>query len=417
MTDTDDRPTHETALVGIVLHRASILDDTEVQTADFADLRCQAVWGAATRLRTAGKPVTPVTVLAACREDRGVTAPWLAEIYGAAPAAGAAHYAGLVIDAATRRRLYAAASRVVQLTTTDMPAQEIVENARAEIDTCTRTVADTAWIADHIDATLDSYSAAPNHTPTPWTDLNHLIGGWRPGALYVIGARPGSGKTMLSTQAAVELARTGCVALNNLEMSRDEIQTRIVAQIAGIPLSRLINRRLTPADWESIASHRAEIGALGLSIDDSSTARPIDIRSHARTVARTGDLRAIVVDYIQLMGAAPGDRRPRHEVVAQFSRELKILAKELHVPVLVLAQLNRESTNGAGRHPLMSDLKESGALEQDADVVLLLHVAEDDNTILDVGVAKNRHGQTGSLRLLRRGHLARLDDLAWKATA
>ena len=80
-----------------------------------------------------------------------------------------------------------------------MDAQEIIENARAEIDACTRTVADTAWIADHIDATLDAFSAEPNHTPTPWADLNHLIGGWRPGCLYVIGARPGSGKTMLST--------------------------------------------------------------------------------------------------------------------------------------------------------------------------------------------------------------------------
>lgn len=413
MTEATLNPEH--LLVGIVLNYASVLDDLEIDGADFADPRCEAVWGAARQLRGKGHPTDPATVAQALRGTPGVDPSWLAACYGAAPSRALAnHYARAVADSAVRRRLRMAATRITQMAESLEDAQEAVENARDEIEACTRTITDTGYIADTIGSTIDALAEAPNYTPTPWADLNQLIAGWRPGCLYVIGARPGSGKTILGVQAAVELARHGHVALSSLEMSRQEIHQRILAQVAGVDLGRLINRRLNDADWARIAERAPEIADLPLSIDDRSSARPIDVRSHARSVARKGHLKAIVVDYVQLMSAPAGDRRSRQEVVAQFSRELKSLARGLNVPVLALAQLNRGPATRADSTPVMSDLKESGALEQDADVVLLLDSPEKDPSLLNLVVAKNRHGATASIRLARRGHLARLDNYGWE---
>src|SRR5690606_30558268 len=136
-----------------------------------------------------------------------------------------------------------------------------------------------------------------------------------------------------------------------------------------------------------------------------------------RTLARRGPLAGIVVDYLQLMSGARGDRRPRHEQVAEWSRQLKILAKEMSCPVIALSQLNRESEARNDRRPMMSDLRESGAVEQDSDVILLLHVDEDnDPSRMTVLVAKNRQGQTGVVELTRRGEHARLDPYRWTPT-
>ena len=175
-------------------------------------------------------------------------------------------------------------------------------------------------------------------------------------------------------------------------------------------------RQLTEQEWQRVSQARGRLSALHLAIDDRGAVRPVDIRSHARTLARRGPLAGVVVDYLQLMSGAHGDRRPRHEQVAEWSRMLKLLAKELQVPVIALSQLNRASEARSDRRPTMADLRESGAIEQDADVILLLHVDEEaDATLMDVQVAKNRQGQTGALKLLRRGHVARLDNYEWRA--
>lgn len=413
----------EHGLVGIALHDANVVDEVTIEPADFHDPRCEAVWTTIQHLRGQGGHVDPVTVHANLRTGiRGIDLLWLGELVINAPVAALAdHYARLIVEAATLRRLAATATRIQQMVRDKVPGPDAIEMARAEIDACVRSVATTGFVADHFGDMLDALEEEPDLIPTPWADLNHIIGGWRPGALYVIGARPAAGKTMMSTQAAVEIARAaavgiartgGAVALSNLEMSRREVMFRITAQMAGVHLGRILDRKLTDDDWARITKCAPAISALPLSIDDNPRARPVDVKAHARTVARTGSLGAIIVDYIQLMSAAPGDKRPRQEVVAEFSRDLKILAKELHVPVLALAQLNRESARGAA--PVVADLRESGSLEQDADVVLLLHIDPEDETELNVGVGKNRHGPTGTLKLVRRGHLARLDDLAWQ---
>lgn len=409
----------ERAVIGMLLHDVRALDDTaELSPEDFRDMRLGALYRLITRMVAASEPVDVTTVLAALpqitNEARGVDGNLLADLYTEAPVTQTAHhYARLVIDAATKRRLYGTARRIAQLSESADPAAELVEQARAELDAVHRDTGTTRVVADTIDETLNGQDAPATFIPTPWADLNNLIKGWRPGALYVVGARPGVGKTIVGVQAAIDLAaRGGWVAFSSLEMPEVELHHRIIAQLAEVPIQRLDAHELTELDWQKIARVRDRLN-LTIGIDDRGTVTVNDVRAHARTVARKGRLAGVVVDYLQLMSNPRGDRRPRHEIVAGYSRALKLLAKELNVPVIALSQLNRASEARPDRRPTLADLRESGAVEQDSDVVLLLHEDEDDETAIDMLVAKNRHGAKGPVELTRRGWYARLDPRVW----
>jgi len=410
----DETATAETAIIGIAMHEPTIVDDVALTEPDFQDARLGHLWDLMLRLRAESAPTDPATLVARLGTLAVRIEPaWIAELYGAAPVeALAEHYARIVAERATLRRLRKAAGTIVQLVDADTPAAELVEIARAEIDATSVTTAHTGYVADDIDETIDALSEDPRITPTPWADLNHLLGGWRPGALYVVGARPGVGKSLIALGAAVGLAQHGHVAFNSLEMGRREVHERLLASVGEVDLGRLSRRRLTEEDWSRIARHRAQIQALPLSIDDRTSVTTTDVKSHARTVSRRGHLAGVVVDYLQLMSTPRGDKRPRHEVVAEMSRALKVLAKDLEVPVIALSQLNRASEARSDRRPTLADLRESGALEQDSDVVLLLHVEENDPSTMHVAVAKNRQGATGAVQLTRRGHYARVDSQA-----
>lgn len=179
-------------------------------------------------------------------------------------------------------------------------------------------------------------------------------------------------------------------------------------------MSGTSTRALTEHDWGKIAAQMPTLTDLRVSIDDRSAISLTDIKAHARSLSRKGPLSAVIVDYLQLMEALAGDRRPRHELIASYSRGLKVLAKEMNIPVIALSQLNRGPEARADKRPTLADLRESGAIEQDADVVLLLHEANpDDETDLDIIVAKNRHGARGTLRVTRRGWYSRIDTPGW----
>lgn len=323
-------------------------------------------------------------------------------------------YARIVAEQAIRRRLHTVGMRVTQLAAGgEGDVHELVETCRTEIDSVSRATATTGWVSTDLDETIQDLEQPTPTVPTPWPDLNHLIGGWAPGRLYIIGARPAVGKSLVAVNAAAALAATGPVAFNTLEMSRQEIHHRLVSSIAGVPMTRLTEHRLNTLDWQHIAEHRAELDALQLSIDDRSAITATDVASHARTVARKAPVAAVFVDYIQLM-ASHTRTENRQQEVAAFSRRLKLLARELACPVIALSQLNRGLESRADKHPTMADLRESGALEQDADVVLLLHVEENRPDLLQMAVAKNRHGQTGAIELEREGALARVTPARWR---
>jgi replicative DNA helicase len=408
----------EAAIVGLALHGHTEIDEAHLIGDDFQSPKLGALWDLTARLRHQGEPADPATIVAHLPrlEVRGIEPEDISSLYGNAPVGAVEHYARLVADAATRRRLRVVGTRIVQLADATETAGEAVELARGEVDACSTSIAGLHMIEDNLGETIRRLDQPTVAIPTPWREMNYLIGGLRPGGLYIIGARPGVGKSLMANGLALGLARHGGVAYNNLEMSRHEVFERMLAAVSSVRYGKFVDRTLQAEDYRRIEAHVDGLSGLPISLDDRSTVTVTDIRSHARTLARRGPLAGIVVDYLQLMGsgAVKGDRRARHEIVGEISRSLKILAKELNVPVIALSQLKRPDSSRADKNPTMSDLRESGSLEQDADVVLLLHVDEEtDPTKMLVAAAKNRQGRTGWFPLGRQGEYARLVDAKW----
>ena len=334
-------------------------------------------------------------------------------------AANAGYYADIVKQRSIKRRLLDASVSIAAAAQGEGDAFELAEQARATVDAVSGSArVEIAPVGDAVEDVLQSMRETPHTWPTPWTEINDITNGLRPGCMYVVGARPGSGKTMLGLQLAVSLTKYGHVAFASLEMSRADLTKRIFASKGTIHQTAISRSALSPDEWTRVERLRPEIAAMPLFIDDRPGLNMAQIRAFARSVQRRGPLVCLVVDYLQLI---TGDsRKPRWELVGEISRQLHELARELGIAVVALAQLNRESV-GAGmqrRPPMVSDLRESGNIEQDADVIMLLQrgVEVDDNgeespsDELEVYVGKNRHGNMGKLSLLWEGQFARLSN-------
>lgn len=414
-------------LGGVLLSRSAAEDVAAVlKPSDFADWRLADIFAACVSLLNAGHPVDAITVTDRLIEtgdlDKIGGASLLHEMTSEVPtAANATYYAEIVREAARKRRLDAAVKHAAQTLTEQGAADAwaIATHLRDEIDRTldeiTGSDGETPEIGSIFDDVMASLAEPPLFTPSPWLDVNDLIDGWRPGALYVIGARPGGGKSLMGLMAAAGLAKHGLVAMSSLEMSTREITLRLVAALANVNLKALMRHTVQPNQWDAISAARRKITDLALHIDDRGGVTMSEIRAHVRAVKRRGVLTGVVVDYLQLI-RADSSGRPRWEVVGEFTRELKALAREYHVPVIALAQLNRESEGGVKR-PTLADLRESGSIEQDADVVILLQRLIDPNTDaygdeIEAIVAKNRHGETGVATLFWEGMFARITDMS-----
>ncbi|MBW3068932.1 AAA family ATPase [Actinomyces sp. 594] len=420
----------ERAVLGLALagDPQVLLDLDQVRPEHFQDLRHGALWQAIRGMSARGSTVDTLTVAGALPSipaelRQGINDAYLLDCLHEAPAAPrvlASGYAERLIQAAGHRALEAALVRSQQLLEGTPDPVEADALIRACLDDAAPTAGQGvgAMLADTLDSTIAAMEAPSRLAPTPWTGLNDIIGGWRPGALYVIGGRPGTGKSIMGLQAAYGLAHQGAVAVSSLEMPQREVHARLIAHAAAVPLGHLNGQaRLTPAESERVGQAVTHLRALPVSLDDRTGATVWDVATHARLLARRQPLAGVVVDYMQLMSTSRGDRRSRYEVVSEQSRQLKILAGQLDCPVIALSQLNRApAARGDGR-PTLADLRESGSIEQDADVVLLLHVPVEagvpDQSRLDVLVAKNRHGPTGVVRLERDGATATLSDFTW----
>lgn len=399
------------------------LDDTGdlLRPADFYRPIHEHLWSLITRRHAAGQPVDGVAMADAITAEPtpGLDREYLHTVYSAlVSSASAAYHAATVARHARARRLIETGTRISQAGYTaadDAQLDAAVEDARSSLDGTTGHDSGVALIGDDIEATIDSLDKPVETIQTPWDSLNQVIGGWAPGRLYVVGARPGVGKSVVGIQAANDVASAGRgVYIASLEMSRQDIHLRLLANRCNIPYQRLEQRLLEERDWGRIASATGDIFGLPLAIDDRSDLTITQIRSRARTLNRRHPLGMIVVDYLQLMEGTD-HRKPRHEIVAGFSRSLKLLAKELAVPVLALSQLNRASEQRHDKMPSLGDLRESGAVEQDSDVVILLHRDLDSEhpDRLRMAVAKNRHGAPGGFRLDFEGHHMRIVEPRW----
>lgn len=394
----------EKSLLGAILLSYKVMEDLNLSPEDFYDQRHEAIFKIMRKKFLNGEAIDPITLAADIyfQAIRGITGDYLWELTSATPtASNAEFYANIVYETATRRRLSEAAHSIITDSQQTDFAQ-LTETARGKIDRALGVRAGAVkFIEDEIGLTIDAMTQPTRSYQTPWAVLTRAIGGFRGGALYTIGARPAKGKTSIGLQCAMVLSREGAVAYSSLEMRRDELHKRVISIGASIPMDSTMNNRVTPEEWERIAKMRKEISP-NIAIDDRAEVSVHDIRSFARSVNRTMPLSGIVVDYLQLMSSK--DNRPRHEIVAEMSRQLKILARDLDVPVIALSQLNRNSEQRTDKRPSLADLRESGAIEQDSDVVILLH-QEDDTLLLDI--AKNRQGPPALVRLKWQGEFAR----------
>ena len=342
----------------------------------------------------------------------------------------AGYYAEIVRDRALERKVIAAGQKVVSLGYAGGTRDQLLSAAEAAVLGVTDAdlVQVGAGVADDLDAVLDRIESGVNSLATPWRELNHLIGGWVAGNLYIIAAYTAGGKSIAGLQASVDVARRHQLPATycSLEMTRDQLTHRVIAQLGTVDLGRLTKggNAVTERDWESIRRVHRQLNTSGpdnsplqLHVVDQAGMTLTGIRAAVRaTTRRYGRPPGIVgVDFLQLMKSTARAENRQVEV-AGFAYGLKELALDMMVPVVALAQLNRGPDTGR-RKPRVSDLRESGAIEQAADVIILMSRDEPDDggepspfTNFDLG--KNRQGAPGDLILRWDARYSRLLDPA-----
>lgn len=398
------------ALIGAVLGtNGRALDDITITGDDFPEPAHGEVFDAARRLHAEGRGVDVVTLSEAVPSHlRWYVTEALA---WAGLAYNVAEWSRIVEHHSVRRRVAQVGAQIAALDP-GLSVSEMIDQAQALVaDLADRTVKPSyRFVGELVDDALVRMVEHTSFIETPWRAVNQAIGGLRPGAVYVVAARPGVGKTVIAAQLATALADHGAVAFSSLEMSGIELVQRFIAERAQVNVSRLKNNRLEEWDFEQIRNRRHILDNLNIAIDDRTNIGPADVRAFVRGLSRKHKVSGVVVDYLQLMSSR--SKSERYAQVTEFSRQMKILAKDFDVPVVVLSQLNRQSESRSDGVPRISDLRESGAIEQDADCVFLLRREGDEpNQSLIIDVAKNRHGETGECELSWQGIYSRAVDM------
>lgn len=416
-------------------HLAETAAET-VRSEHFHQLNCAAAYRAAIRLVEAGSWVDAPAVareLERTGELRlfGYDIGRIAELatHGVGGVEGVRWHAYEVTRDAARRKLHQAAVRILQQASSpEFDADRDMDLAMGEVQAAAAGMEERelGWAADDFDEWADQAGTRPEATVLlPWRDLNSEIT-LRGGQMIVVGARPGSGKSLIGIGAAEDIAisQGKAAAIFSLEMGRFEIYERIAAYRAKVLLERFTKPNpagLSEQERARVDAMRPLVRRAPLMIDDSPGITPQRIRARLRWMAGQGKpAQVVVVDYLQLMEASERFEN-RQQEVAHLSRQMKLIAKQFDVPVIALSQLNRGPENRAEPRPKASDLRESGGLEQDADVILLLHRERDEDGgytgpgagELEVHIAKNRGGSSGLMRPLAwRAHYGTLSDMA-----
>lgn len=402
---------------------------------DFYRPAHQLIYNAIIDLFSNNKEIDPLIVAGRLDRDNNLEriggSTYLHTLVSAVPtAANARYYAEIVAEKAVLRRLVAAGTRVVQLgyegtegaeleTVIDMAQQQVFDIAQRH------HVEDYSVLADLIQPTMDELDlisvqgGLARGIPTGFEDLDNLTNGLHGGQMIIVAARPGVGKSTLALDFVRSCAiKNGKAAvIFSLEMAKSEIVMRILSAEADVKLSDMRSGRMTDQDWAKLVNRLDTIEHSPIYIDDSASLTMMEIRSKSRKLKQVADLQMIVVDYLQLMSS--GKRtESRQQEVAEFSRQLKLLAKELDVPLVAISQLNRGPESRTDKRPQIADLRESGSLEQDADIVMLLYRPDsqdkDDTRAgeADIIVAKHRGGPIDTVQVAHQLHFSRFKDMA-----
>jgi replicative DNA helicase len=396
------------------------------------------IFAAVRSLFEVGEPVDVVTVTDELRRSALLEAvgdpSLLVSLQAGTPStANAIHYAKIVEEHSLLRRLVGVAGDIAELGysapddvvgTLDRAETMVFEVAQRKAEDTVRPLGDLLSPAlDHIQQRHEQGDIVTG-VATGFVDLDEMLAGLQPSSLTIVGARPSMGKTSLAlgmvAHVGVVLQRP--VLLVSLEMGHLELTQRLLAAEALVDAHRLRIGRLHEQDWPRISQAISRLSDAPVYIDDNPNATVMDIRARARRLRKSaGDLGLVVVDYLQLMTGGSRARFENRQVeVADISRGLKILARELDVPVVALSQLSRNLEARQDKRPMLSDLRESGSLEQDADVVLFIYREEaydldapvDRRGRAEVIVAKHRNGRVGMIELVFRNQYARFDNMA-----
>jgi len=379
--------------------------------------------------------IDPVTVLDKMRE-MGVyhdnSRDYIMQLMEITPtAANVVRYAGIVRDKAMLRGLAVAAGQISDAAYAQegTPA-EILEAAEKKIydlrkgergDSLEHIGTVLHKYFDHLTELSQSDSLIPGLS-TGFLDLDSRINGLNKSDLVIMAARPGMGKTAFALNLAANVAKkyNKTVAVFNLEMSREQIAMRLLSSESFIELQKLATGKLSEEEWNKLCMSSAALSQTDIRVDDNPTVTVADMKAKCR---RLDNLGLIIIDYLQLMStpnAGKGGLDNRVQVVSEMSRGLKVMAKELNIPVVCLSQLSRAVEGRSDKRPVLSDLRESGSIEQDADAVLALYRDDyynedsEEKGVVECIVLKNRHGETGTIKLQWLGQYQRFSDKEWK---
>ena len=425
----------ESVLGALLLSREAIgaVSEQGLRPDDFYRPGHQHIFDAVRSLYATGAPADTVTVADELRraglldQVGGVEA--LHALQNATPAiSNAAHYARIVQDTAVLRRLILVAGDIAEMAygepddinkAVDEAESKVFKVAEDRVTDSTQLLSESIkGVMDRLEETFARGDTITG-TATGYHDVDELLSGLQPSTLNIVGARPAMGKTAFGLGMATHVAQTTAkpVLVFSLEMGHNELTQRILSSEAKVDSTKMRNGRLTESDWAKIgrAIGRLEVP---LFLDDNPRVTVMEIRAKARRLkARHGGLALIVIDYLQLMTGGGGAENRQLEV-SEISRNLKILARELEVPIVALSQLSRNLETRGDKRPMLSDLRESGSLEQDADVVMFLYRDEvyssesPDKGSAEVIVAKHRSGPIGTKRLVFLGQYTRFDNAA-----
>ena len=426
----------ESVLGAMMLSPGAIGAVSEILDAsDFYRESHSKIYRAALALYAKGEPVDAITLVDEL-EERGDLEDVggrvrIHEIAALVPAAAnAGHYARIVRETATLRGLIRAGGEIARLGW-ERPGEttDLVDRAEQVVFDLSQSRISTEF--SHIEALLKEsferitalYEAGAELTgiPSGYLDLDRLTSGFQPGNLVIVAARPSMGKSALGLGMAANLA-VRCetpVALFTLEMSKAEVTQRLMCSEAKVESQRLRNGKLAPDDWPRLTAACDKLAKAPIYVDDTGSITMMEIRSKARRLkSREPSLGLIVVDYMQLMTSGVSAEN-RVQEVSQISRSLKILARDLDVPILALSQLSRAVEQRHDKRPILSDLRESGSIEQDADLVMFVYRDEyynpeetDSAGIAELILAKHRNGATGIEKLAFQKRYAKFADLA-----
>ena len=432
-----DDVAEQSVLGGMLLSKDAIADVVEsLRASDFYKPAHETIYEAILSLYGHGSPADEITVADELKKRGELTrvggAAYIHTLIASVPtAANAQYYAEIVKEHAIMRRLIEAGTKIAQLGyANETEVDTLVDQAQAEIYAVTDGNAKEDYVSfsEALEETINEIDANSNRpdgvygVPTDFIEFDELTGGLHGGQMIVIAARPGVGKSTL----ALDIARSAAIhhqmttVFFSLEMSRTELAMRILSAEGKISMGRLKKGDLDTEGWTNLATLQGRIDSAPLFIDDSPNMTLMEIRAKCRRLKQRNDLKLVVLDYLQLMSSGK-KVESRQQEVSEFSRSLKLLAKELDVPVIALSQLNRGSEQRTDKRPMVSDLRESGSIEQDADMVILLHREDmynpDSERVgeADMIIAKHRGGPTRTIPLAFSGKYSRFNNMANEA--